>query len=140
MQKLFLLIASLLGALSVAIGAFGAHGLKNYLTGIGRLDVFETAVKYQFYHVFALLVTALLIYKIENKCCSCWLVSLHIRSTNLYRYRIYFHDRFASISEKINTSQRIKVCDAKDIDVLVTELDPEDALFQPYKEVGIAVV
>ena len=45
-----------------------------------------------------------------------------------------------SISEKINTTQRIKVCDAKDIDVLVTELDPEDVLFQPYKEVGITIL
>ena len=45
-----------------------------------------------------------------------------------------------SISEKINTSQRIKVCDAKDIDVLITELNPDDPLFHPYHEVGIEIL
>ena len=45
-----------------------------------------------------------------------------------------------SISEKINTTQRIKVCDAKEIDVLVTELNPENALFDPYKAVGMDIL
>lgn len=67
MQKLFLLSGSALGALGVMIGAFGAHKLKNYLLQIGRLDVFETAVKYQFYHAFALLVLGLLMFKIQAK-------------------------------------------------------------------------
>ncbi|MBY0425886.1 MAG: DUF423 domain-containing protein [Cytophagales bacterium] len=67
MQKIFLLIASLMGALSVAIGAFGAHALKAKLEAIGRLDTFETAVKYQFYHTFALIAVALLLDKIPVK-------------------------------------------------------------------------
>ncbi|MCK5467441.1 MAG: DUF423 domain-containing protein, partial [Cyclobacteriaceae bacterium] len=50
MQKLFLIIGSILGALSVIIGAFGAHALKKLLESTGRIEVFETAVKYQFYH------------------------------------------------------------------------------------------
>ena len=56
MMKMFLMIGCLQGALSVMIGAFGAHALKNYLLQINRVEVFETAVKYQFYHAFALLV------------------------------------------------------------------------------------
>jgi uncharacterized membrane protein YgdD (TMEM256/DUF423 family) len=67
MQKLFLLAGSFFGALGVMIGAFGAHKLKNYLLSIGRLDVFETAVKYQFYHTFALLAVGLLLFKTEDK-------------------------------------------------------------------------
>lgn len=59
MQSFFLRTAALLGALSVAIGAFAAHQLKNILTA-ELLQIFETAVKYQFYHVFALLATGLL--------------------------------------------------------------------------------
>lgn len=55
MNKLFLIAGCIQGALSVMIGAFGAHALKNYLIQIGRTEVFETAVKYQFYHAFALL-------------------------------------------------------------------------------------
>jgi len=67
MHKLFLFSGTLLGALSVMIGAFGAHALKNHLTAIGRLDVFETAVKYQFYHAFALLMTGLLLLRVQHK-------------------------------------------------------------------------
>lgn len=59
MHKGFIIIASFLGALAVALGAFGAHGLKNYATP-AMMNTFETAVKYQFYHVFALSITGIL--------------------------------------------------------------------------------
>lgn len=61
------MIGSVLGALSVMIGAFGAHALKNTLTANGRLETFETAVKYQFYHVFALLILGLLLSRVDHK-------------------------------------------------------------------------
>ncbi len=67
MQKIFLLLASAFGALSVAIGAFGAHGLKKVLEEAGRMDTFETAVKYQFYHTLALFAIALLMFKIQDR-------------------------------------------------------------------------
>ncbi len=55
--------AAVLGALSVAIGAFGAHGLEG-LVDAGKLTeqdlkTFETGVRYQFYHTFALLAVGL---------------------------------------------------------------------------------
>lgn len=53
-------IAALLGALAVLIGAFGAHGLHDVLVENNRLETFETGVRYHFYHVFALFITALL--------------------------------------------------------------------------------
>ena len=53
----------MLGALSVAIGAFGAHALKPTLIANGKLDTFELAVRYQFYHAIALLVVGLLMEK-----------------------------------------------------------------------------
>jgi len=53
--RLILQIAALLGGLGVAIGAFGAHGLRPMLEASGRFDTFETAVRYQFYHTLALL-------------------------------------------------------------------------------------
>jgi uncharacterized membrane protein YgdD (TMEM256/DUF423 family) len=46
--------AAVFGAIAVGIGAFGAHGLKPMLESTGRLETFETAVKYQFYHSLAL--------------------------------------------------------------------------------------
>lgn len=48
--------AAFLGAAAVMIGAFGAHGLKDKISPQALLS-FDTAVKYQFYHVFALLAT-----------------------------------------------------------------------------------
>lgn len=67
MQKIILLTASAFGALSVMIGAFGAHALRTTLEAQGRLETFETAVKYQFYHTLALLAIGLLMYKISDK-------------------------------------------------------------------------
>ena len=57
MQRHFLLIGAVLGFLGVAVGAFGAHGLRNRLTP-DMLAVFEVGVRYQMYHVFALLIVA----------------------------------------------------------------------------------
>jgi len=54
-----IVLAALLGAAAVAIGAFGAHGLKPHLDAYG-LAIYEKGVQYQFYHVGALLLTALL--------------------------------------------------------------------------------
>lgn len=59
MNKSFLITAALLGALSVVLGAFGAHALKNRIPA-DALDIFETSIRYQFYHVFALLAVGLL--------------------------------------------------------------------------------
>ena len=67
MQKIFLSLAGILGLISVAIGAFGAHGLKSILEQNNRLENFETAVKYQFYHVFALIAVSLLMDKYSER-------------------------------------------------------------------------
>lgn len=58
--------ASFLGALTVALGAFGAHGLKKIVPPFA-VDIFETGVRYQFYHVFALLIAGYLYSKYSNK-------------------------------------------------------------------------
>jgi DeoR/GlpR family transcriptional regulator of sugar metabolism len=39
-----------------------------------------------------------------------------------------------AISEKLNTSQRFKVCRLEDLDHLITELDPKDAVFEAYRD------
>ncbi len=57
MERLFFIVASLSGALGVALGAFGAHGLKARLTP-ELLDTFETGVRYQMYHAVALFAVA----------------------------------------------------------------------------------
>jgi DeoR/GlpR family transcriptional regulator of sugar metabolism len=44
-----------------------------------------------------------------------------------------------SIAEKINSVQPIKVCGLEEIDLLITELSPEDALLKPYVDAGLKV-
>src|SRR5260221_12002491 len=66
MNRNFLSIAALLGALSVALGVFAAHKLRQ-MTSPETVAIFETGVRYQFYHVFALLFVAFLSEKIHNK-------------------------------------------------------------------------
>jgi uncharacterized membrane protein YgdD (TMEM256/DUF423 family) len=54
-QRTILVVAGILGFLSVALGAFGAHALKELLEANGRSETFELAVRYQFFHTLALL-------------------------------------------------------------------------------------
>ena len=86
--KTILIIASILGALSVAIGAFGAHGLDATLQANGRVDTFETAVKYQFYHTLALFLLGLLMLNINSSqltiAAYCFIIGIAIFSGSLY--------------------------------------------------------
>ena len=59
MNNFFLKFAAIAGFLSVILGAFLAHQLKQRMQA-SATDIFETAVRYQFYHVFALLATGIL--------------------------------------------------------------------------------
>ncbi|MGZ5243124.1 MAG: DUF423 domain-containing protein [Bacteroidia bacterium] len=58
-MKIFLSLAAVFGFLGVALGAFGAHALKDKIEPY-YLDVFKTGVQYQMYHALALLAVALL--------------------------------------------------------------------------------
>jgi uncharacterized membrane protein YgdD (TMEM256/DUF423 family) len=66
MHKSFLKTAAILGALSVALGAFAAHALKEKISDYA-VNIFETGVRYQFYHVFALLAAGILYKEFHNK-------------------------------------------------------------------------
>jgi uncharacterized membrane protein YgdD (TMEM256/DUF423 family) len=59
MVKLWLVSATIFGFLSVALGAFGAHSLKNVLDEYGKA-IYEKAVVYQMFHAIALLAVGLL--------------------------------------------------------------------------------
>ena len=45
-----------------------------------------------------------------------------------------------TISEKVNTVQRLKICGIKDIDMLVTELEPSDPMLKQYVDAGLQVM
>lgn len=59
-QKNILTAGVIFAGTAVALGAFGAHALKDLLEKLGRSDTFELAVRYQFYHALALLAVGLI--------------------------------------------------------------------------------
>jgi uncharacterized membrane protein YgdD (TMEM256/DUF423 family) len=76
-------IAAAAGFLAVALGAFGAHGLKAVLTKNGTASIWETAVFYHFIHAVMLFVLA------ERKTFAvgpwwCFLAGIVIFSGSLY--------------------------------------------------------
>jgi uncharacterized membrane protein YgdD (TMEM256/DUF423 family) len=57
MERLFLAVAAISAAISVAAGAFGAHALKARLSP-DLLAIFETGARYEMYHAFGLALAA----------------------------------------------------------------------------------
>lgn len=74
-QRGSLLTGALFGLLGVALGAFGAHALKELLSESGRSDTYELAVRYQFYHAFALLAVGILQH---------YLISKYLKTASLF--------------------------------------------------------
>jgi uncharacterized membrane protein YgdD (TMEM256/DUF423 family) len=68
MDKTFLLIGALAGFLGVALGAFGAHGLRGRLSP-DMLAVFETGVRYHMYHALAIILVGLIAARLDG-----WLI------------------------------------------------------------------
>lgn len=66
MHKRFVVTGAILGAIAVALGAFGAHGLKK-IVDAETVQTFQTGVQYQMYHSLALLLTGLLYEKCSQK-------------------------------------------------------------------------
>ncbi len=58
MSKKWLIIAGISGFLAVALGAFGAHGLRNLLS-VEMIEIYKTGVLYQLIHSVVLLALAL---------------------------------------------------------------------------------
>jgi uncharacterized membrane protein YgdD (TMEM256/DUF423 family) len=67
-DKTFLLAGALAAFLAVALGAFGAHGLRGRLAP-DMLAVFETGVRYHMYHALAILITGLIAARLDG-----WLI------------------------------------------------------------------
>lgn len=62
MARNFALLGTIFAAISIALGAFGAHALKNILPP-ESLIIFETGVRYQFMHSIALIILSLYVSK-----------------------------------------------------------------------------
>lgn len=60
MAKNFLILGALNTFLCIALGAFGAHGLKRLLSA-DMIAIYHTGVQYHFYHAFGIIVIGLLL-------------------------------------------------------------------------------
>ena len=87
MHRTFIKIAALAGALSVILGAFGAHTLKK-LISVEILATYQTGVTYQFYHTFALLAVGILYKRYQNRWLE-WAGRLFIAGMILFSGSLY---------------------------------------------------
>ena len=89
MHKNFLIGAAFFAGLSVALGAFGAHGLEKITNDEKILHGFQTGVQYQFYHSIALMITGILADKIKNNWIG-WAGNCFITGIILFSGSLYF--------------------------------------------------
>ncbi|GJL49944.1 MAG: membrane protein [Nitrospirales bacterium] len=80
-------VGAIMALLGVALGAFGAHGLRAILSE-HMLEVFHTGVRYQMYHAFGLMVSggALAVYQLPLFRWAIWsfLTGIFVFSGSLY--------------------------------------------------------
>ncbi|MCK9503120.1 MAG: DUF423 domain-containing protein [Porticoccaceae bacterium] len=92
MSKAVTIIAAILGFSGVALGAFGAHGLKAVVSP-AMLEVWKTAVSYQMYHVAPILLLGLFPAVLGSKarCLAsiCFVAGVLIFSGSLYALVVF---------------------------------------------------
>lgn len=85
LNKTYIKTAAWIGALAVVLGALGAHALKAQLDA-NSLASFNTAVRYQMWHVLALMALGIFSENIKN---SLWVFRLWIVGIILFSGSIY---------------------------------------------------
>ena len=88
MHKGFIKTSAVLGLIAVALGAFAAHALKVSISDYA-VNIFETGVRYQFYHVFALLASGILYKEFPNRFIK-WSGIFFIAGIILFSGSLYF--------------------------------------------------
>lgn len=88
MEKTFLLLASVLGGLAVALGAFGAHALENRLSA-DLLSTYEIGVRYHFYHALALLGVVAVMSRWPEASAAVWAGWLFVIGTVIFSGSLY---------------------------------------------------
>jgi uncharacterized membrane protein YgdD (TMEM256/DUF423 family) len=88
MHKGFLKAGAIFAMLSVIAGAFATHAIKG-LVSDNALATFETAVRYQLYHAFALLFTGIIYRDIHFKL-TAWAGRLFFAGILLFSGSLYF--------------------------------------------------
>jgi len=84
-KKIWIIISAVSGFTAVAIGAFGAHGLREKLSA-EMLEVYKTGVLYQFFHTIVLLMLSLTNYIKGRMASIFFLAGIILFSFSLYLY------------------------------------------------------
>jgi uncharacterized membrane protein YgdD (TMEM256/DUF423 family) len=99
MRKTFLVAGILLAGLAVALGAFGAHGLKKVVDE-QSVEVFKTGVQYQFYHALALILTGILSLHFQGKQLK-WAGNLFIIGIVFFSGSLYAITAFKALASEV---------------------------------------
>jgi len=86
MKELVLIFGGVYGALSVILGAFGAHALKKSFSE-DQLKSFETGVKYQMYHALVLIICGItfpFLSGLQNVMAWCFIIGIFLFSFSIY--------------------------------------------------------
>jgi hypothetical protein len=84
MLKFWLISGAISGFLSVGLGAFGAHSLKNILDEYGK-SIYEKAVLYQMFHTLALFLVGILYHLFKETYFFCRRVGIPHWDRSLFR-------------------------------------------------------
>ncbi|MFK7949450.1 MAG: DUF423 domain-containing protein [Saprospiraceae bacterium] len=87
MEKKHFILVGILGVTAVILGAFGAHGLKALISE-NQLETFQVGIRYHFYHMFAIFLTAIIAYQTKSKrlktAISLFLIGIILFSGSIY--------------------------------------------------------
>ena len=102
MQKIYLVIGVLLSGLAVALGAFGAHGLKKVVSP-ENVAIYQTGVQYQMYHALALILVGILSERLHSSFLS-YAGGLFITGIILFSGSVYLIVSLYSMNKTVPTA------------------------------------
>lgn len=88
MSRIFLTLGAVNAFLCVALGAFGAHGLKQTLA-VDMLAVYQTGVQYHFYHALGLIAIGLMLLRFPASKPMAWAGWLMLAGIVLFSLSLY---------------------------------------------------
>lgn len=88
MSRAFIFSGAIAGFLGVALGAFGAHGLKGRIAE-HLVNAFNTGAQYQMYHALALLAVGILLQQFPGRRLLRWSGSFFLIGTLLFSGSLY---------------------------------------------------
>jgi uncharacterized membrane protein YgdD (TMEM256/DUF423 family) len=84
----YIKVGALTAMLSVVLGAFGAHLLKDRIS-VDALEVYNTGVQYHMFHAIGILLIALLIERLPSQKLAIWAARLHMIGIVLFSGSLY---------------------------------------------------